>query len=179
MAIGYGTVVNASNRVFMGNASISSLQSQVAWSTYSDARVKNNVQENVAGIDFIKALRPVTYNYDIHKENELMGVKATPDWDGKYDVEKIQFSGFIAQEVEEAARKVGYNFSGVDKPKNDKDLYSLRYSEFVVPLVKAVQEQQQTIETMEKQNEEQKKLVTEQQRIINEMQKRLEKLEGK
>jgi trimeric autotransporter adhesin len=28
----------------------------------------------------------------------------------------------------------------VDKPKNDKDFYGLRYAEFVVPLVKAVQE---------------------------------------
>ena len=29
---------------------------------------------------------------------------------------------------------------GVDAPKNDKDYYGLRYGEFVVPLVKAVQE---------------------------------------
>ena len=35
---------------------------------------------------------------------------------------------------------MGYDFSGVDAPKNDKDIYGLRYSEFVVPLVKAVQE---------------------------------------
>jgi len=33
-----------------------------------------------------------------------------------------------------------YDFSGVDVPKNDKDLYGLRYADFVVPLVKAVQE---------------------------------------
>ena len=55
-------------------------------------------------------------------------------------------SGFIAQEVEKAAQDLGYDFSGVDKPQNDKDIYSLRYAEFVVPLVKAMQEQQQTIE---------------------------------
>jgi len=28
----------------------------------------------------------------------------------------------------------------VDAPKNDNDFYGLRYAEFVVPLVKAVQE---------------------------------------
>jgi hypothetical protein len=31
-------------------------------------------------------------------------------------------------------------FSGVDKPQNKYSLYGLRYAEFVVPLVKAVQE---------------------------------------
>jgi len=62
-------------------------------------------------------------------------------------------TGFIAQEVEQAANKTGFNFSGVDKPTNDKALYGLRYSDFVVPLVKAVQEQQQIIETLQKQVE--------------------------
>src|SRR5437763_258779 len=53
---------------------------------------------------------------------------------------KIIYTGFVAQEVEQAAKKVNYNFSGVDAPKNDKDFYGLRYGDFVVPLVKAVQE---------------------------------------
>lgn len=59
----------------------------------------------------------------------------------------MTFSGFLAQEVEQAARSIGYNFSGVDAPKNDKSLYGLRYAEFTVPLVKAVQEQQALIES--------------------------------
>ena len=54
--------------------------------------------------------------------------------------EQIVYSGFVAQDVEKAAKDLNYDFSGVDQPKNDKDLYGLRYSEFVVPLVKAVQE---------------------------------------
>jgi hypothetical protein len=54
--------------------------------------------------------------------------------------EKTTFSGFVAQDVERIAKQMGYDFSGVDAPKNDKDLYSLRYADFVVPLVKAVQE---------------------------------------
>ena len=52
------------------------------------------------------------------------------------------WTGFSGQQVDEAAKEIGYDFSGVDKPKNENDLYGLRYSEFVVPLVKAVQEQQ-------------------------------------
>ncbi len=52
---------------------------------------------------------------------------------------------------------MNYDFSGVDAAKNDKDLYGLRYAEFVVPLVKAVQE-------LSQQN--------------NELKKRIEKLEA-
>lgn len=36
--------------------------------------------------------------------------------------------------------ETGYDFSGVDKPKNSESLYGLLYAEFTVPLVKAVQE---------------------------------------
>ncbi|MBK9017372.1 MAG: hypothetical protein IPM82_26805 [Saprospiraceae bacterium] len=54
-------------------------------------------------------------------------------------------TGFIAQEVEAAAKELGYDFSGVDRPQNEDGLYGLRYAEFVVPLVKAVQEQQEEI----------------------------------
>ena len=58
--------------------------------------------------------------------------------------------------MEQAAKDAGYDFSGVVRPKNEKDAYSLRYAEFVVPLVKAVQEQQKMIEDLKKQNEEMK-----------------------
>ena len=58
--------------------------------------------------------------------------------------------------MELAAESVGYDFSGVDKPKNEDDFYGLRYAEFVVPLVKAIQEQQQIIE---QQNDNYKKLL--------------------
>ena len=55
-------------------------------------------------------------------------------------------TGFIAQEVEAVAQKVGFNFDGVSTPQNETDLYGIRYAEFVVPLVKAMQEQQAIIE---------------------------------
>ena len=98
-------------------------------------------------MDFIKKLRPVTYNLDM---DAIAQFHNTPDSlrlkEGEVLKGAILQSGFIAQEVEKAAQDLGYDFSGVDKPQNDKDIYSLRYAEFVVPLVKAMQEQQQTIE---------------------------------
>ena len=90
--------------------------------------------------------------------------KQTPDWPGKYDIEKIRMSGFSAQDVYNASKSIGYDFNGVDIPK-DNGLMSLRYAEFVVPLVKAVQEQQLLIEK--------------QQKLIDDLLKRVEKLEQK
>ena len=90
----------------------------------------------------------------------LTGNKETPDFPGKYDVEKIKFSGFLAQEVEQAAKETGYDFSGIHKPNNSKDLYALSYESFVVPLVKAVQEQEAIIEKQNKLIDELLKRVT-------------------
>jgi trimeric autotransporter adhesin len=59
--------------------------------------------------------------------------------------EQIVYTGFLAQEVESLTKKMSYDFSGIDAAKNDKDLYGLRYAEFVVPLVKAVQELSNTV----------------------------------
>ncbi len=137
-ALGNNAIADGTNKVRIGNTSVTSIGGQVGWTNFSDARVKKDVKENVPGLKFIKALRAVTYHYNIDKENELLGKKDdTRDWDGKRDLEKINFSGFLAQEVDAAAKKIGYEFSGVD---NTGKIMGLRYAEFVVPLVKAVQE---------------------------------------
>ena len=71
----------------------------------------------------------------------------------------IRQSGFIAQEVEKTAKETGYNFNGVHAPESESDNYSLSYAQFVVPLVKGMQEQQKTIEQLQLQIEELKKLI--------------------
>ena len=152
MALGYlaGFVGSNSNTVEVGNSSISWIGGQVGFSTYSDGRIKTDVQENVPGLDFITRLRPVTYNFDLHQQYAMVhGADQPGEWEGKFDLEKKQMTGFIAQEVEAAARASGYDFSGVHAPEGNAKLYSLTYSEFVVPLVKAVQEQQAIIERLE------------------------------
>jgi hypothetical protein len=148
--LGYGTGgTNAgSNKVCIGNTSVTSIKGQVSFTTYSDERFKMNIRNEIHGLDFINSLRPITYNVDIDKLNHFMyGSRA--DTLFKSDLmkksisksSKIIYNGFSAQEVESAARKLNFEFSGVDKPENpDKSPYGLRYSDFVVPLVKAVQE---------------------------------------
>jgi hypothetical protein len=94
-------------------------------------------------------LRPLTYYRDTRATIALTGNRdVLPDYPSKYDIDKIKFSGFMAQEVEAAAKASGYDFSGVQAPKNSSQLYSLSYETFVVPLVKAVQEQQQMIDEL-------------------------------
>jgi hypothetical protein len=71
------------------------------------------------------------------------------------------YSGFIAQEVEAAATAVGYDFHGVDKPKNETSHYGLRYAEFVVPMVKAMQEQQEMMDAKDVRLDEQQEMIEE------------------
>ncbi len=144
--IGYDAEPGASNVIRLGNASVSAIGGYANWSNVSDGRFKTNVKENVVGIDFIMKLRPVTYNLDM---NAIANFNKTPEELRLKEAENLKAkelqSGFIAQEVEAAAQSIGYDFHGVDKPKNATSHYGLRYAEFVVPLVKAVQEQQELI----------------------------------
>ena len=62
-------------------------------------------------------------------------------------------SGFIAQEVDSVADLCGFTSSIVHTPANETDPYGLAYAKFVVPLVKAVQEQQKMIDSLKQRQE--------------------------
>jgi len=184
--LGYNARPTASNQVRIGNTAVTSIGGYAGWTDFSDGRFKKNVNENVPGLAFISQLRPVTYNLDISSLNNEINknkpailredeppYRETPEERAGIEAkEKIAYTGFIAQEVEEAARRIGYDFSGVDTPENENDFYGLRYAEFVVPLVKAVQEQQEMIII---QNQTIAELKTQNTLLW----KRLEKLENK
>jgi hypothetical protein len=144
-AIGSGAMVNESNQVVIGNNNVTSIGGKVMWSTLSDRRIKKNIQQNVPGISFINKLRPITYNLDLDAIDRIQHNGTIPDLsqeelEDRSLIQQIIYTGFIAQEVEEVAKSLGYDFSGVQSYKTGNGLYQLRYSEFVVPLVKAVQE---------------------------------------
>jgi len=147
-ALGSGAIATASNQIMLGNSAITVVRTYGTVIYPSDGRFKKNINSNVPGLDFINALQPVTYNFDMHKLDKYTGADKLDnderikilDEAARTEKEKKLYSGFIAQDVEKAADKLGYNFSGVYKPQTDKDIYGLSYSDFVVPLVKAVQE---------------------------------------
>jgi hypothetical protein len=165
-AIGYNAIATASNQVMLGNTAVTSVKAAGSIVIVSDGRFKKNLKENVPGLDFIKLLHPVTYNYDIHALNDhTVGSKAgkAANVDSRNNIqqedaikakEKKLYTGFVAQEVEAAANKLNYDFSGVYKPANDKDAYGLSYSDFVVPLVKAVQELSKQNDDLKKENDD-------------------------
>ena len=165
--LGYYARPTASNQVRIGNSSVTSIGGYAGWTNFSDGRYKLAVSENVKGLDFIMRLRPVTYQLDMNrlstdlkedqrkdKNGNITTAPTENDIKPRNEKSQIVYTGFIAQEVEKAAQEVGFNFSGVDAPKNENDFYGLRYAEFVVPLVKAVQEQQKIIEELTKRIEE-------------------------
>jgi hypothetical protein len=139
--IGYDAQPGGSNIIRLGNAPVAIIGGYAGWTNVSDARVKTAVHENIVGLEFINKLRPVSYHLDM---NAIASIIGTPDSLRLFDAEALKAAeiqnGFIAQEVEQAARETGFDFHGVTKPKHANDHYGLTYSEFVVPLVKAVQE---------------------------------------
>jgi hypothetical protein len=146
-AIGFGAISNASNKMWLGNSALTSLTCVVPLTVVSDGRFKKNIQENVPGLEFINQLRPVTYTLDLSgmsrfiRPNSARSTTASAIQSAAITQgEQVTHTGFLAQEVEAAAKKLNYTFSGIDVPKNSNDIYGLRYSEFVVPLVKAVQQ---------------------------------------
>lgn len=96
---------------------MTSIGGQVGWTTFSDARFKQDIKHDVPGLVFITQLQPVTYMVDVAGiENYyavLTGQKATET--NPPAATAVQ-SGFLAQDVEKLATSLGYQFSGVDKP---------------------------------------------------------------
>lgn len=102
----------------------------------SDGRQKNTIEDSNLGLGFINALRPVSYKWNVG-ENLV-----TYDAEGKEVVTPRPgvrtHYGFIAQEVK-AAIPNGVDFGGFVEEPNDGPM-SLRYHEFIGPMVKAIQE---------------------------------------
>jgi hypothetical protein len=140
-ALGYNTRVTASNQVRIGNSDVSSIGGQVSWSILSDGRFKKELKKDVSGLDFINQLNPVSYTLDKDAFDKFLGIPDSIQLEHA-EARKIPQHqvGFVAQEVESIVKKSGYVFSGVEIPQNEKDPYTIRYAEFVMPLVKAVQE---------------------------------------
>ena len=107
------------------------------------------------GLDFVKALAPVTYKWDKRskygdKYADGYDLNAqTPDGTHKENWLDI---GFKAQEVEALEIAAGYNKDNntnlVSSHTDDGKQMGLQYSKFVPILVKAIQEQNALIEAL-------------------------------
>ena len=114
--------------VYLGNGANS-------WASYSDERLKENIQDIGSVTEKIKDIRCVTYNRkDVDDEN------------------KHETIGFIAQDF------VGKFDQVLDESKvldtDEETRYSIRYTETIPILMKAIQEQQEQIETLKQEIQE-------------------------
>ena len=121
-ALGNRARITTINQIVFGNADINSIEGTVAWSNYSDKRLKRNIEEiKEETLTFIKDLKPVYYTY-------------------KEDAGKKLHLGLIAQEVEESAIRQNVSV-GALKNSNEPDGYKMiSYAEITIPLLMAVQE---------------------------------------
>ena len=142
------------NSLFFSSAGLTSSVFS-SWTVSSDQRDKTDFTDLDLGIDFVKALKPVTYKWD---KRSKYGDKTADDYDlnaqtpdGTHKEDWLDV-GFKAQDVEALEKAAGYKIA--DKTNlttsntDDGKQMGLQYSKFVPILVKAIQEQQATIETL-------------------------------
>ena len=99
----------------------------------SDERLKKNIQEIPYGLEEVMQLRPIKYYFTVSKKQEL---------------------GFGAQTTQKIIPEVVYDTKEVID-NSGKTKLAMEYSRLVPILTKAIQEQQQIIETLQTENKTQ------------------------
>ena len=125
--IGYdamGASATASNVITLGNASIATLRCQVTTITsLSDARDKTNIVDIPAGLSFVQALRPVSFDWNMRNGKKV----------------GIQEFGFIAQDLQQAQVEQGVTVPNLVSTENP-DKLEASAGTLIPVLVKAIQE---------------------------------------
>jgi trimeric autotransporter adhesin len=120
-AIGYGATITASNQIVFGNDDVDKVEGKVAWSLYSDRRLKSNINYSDAlGLELIKALKPAYYIY-------------------KTDKNKRKQLGILADDLEQYLNQNNVQFSALRIADNKQKTKSVAYAELALPLINAVQ----------------------------------------
>ncbi|MFO1311192.1 MAG: tail fiber domain-containing protein [Burkholderiales bacterium] len=99
------------------------IEGAVPFTSVSDRREKKDIRDISLGLEFVMALHPVEYRMR--------------NGNGRLDL------GFVAQDIE-SLLGTGYNLLGIGAAPDRK--LSLRYTDLVAPMVRAIQQQQSTIE---------------------------------
>ena len=138
----FNIAFSTDNAYSFGTASYRASAIYAATSTIatSDERAKTDITDSGLGLDFINALRPVSYKFKVGSNS------VTTAEDGMETVTPVAGKrthyGMIAQEVKVALGDIDFGGYIYD---SDSDTYGLRYEEFVSPLIKAVKELSATV----------------------------------
>lgn len=141
------------SRVFANNTTIST----------SDMREKTNIVDSPLGLEFIEALRPVSFKWIQGSQEVIVDengagivIGQTPENKPIYKMKQISGKrshyGFIAQEVKQVLDEANVgDFAGwvIDNVDDPDSRQSLSYEQFISPLVKAVQELSARVKQLE------------------------------
>jgi hypothetical protein len=141
-ALGANAGISASNQIQLGDSATTTYVYGTVQNR-SDLNDKADVRDTVLGLDFINALRPVDYKWDMredYRDNPLVSL-AEVTRDGSKKRNRYHH-GLIAQEVQALITSSGVDFGGFqDHTKLGGDaVLSIGYDELIAPLIKAVQE---------------------------------------
>lgn len=147
---------NSNNRVGRARAN--------AWTTYSDRRIKSCIEQLNYGIEDVMKLKPSKYfqhNTEHHEEEDCEDIVqgCCPQDNPKFLGEET--IGLIAQEVNEVIPEL------VIIPDDTTHLWGLDYDKLSVVCVKAIQDQQTTIEELREKVEDQQTTIEELRENIN------------
>lgn len=156
--LGSGTDVTGNNQVQLGD-STTTTYAYGAVQNRSDARDKADIQDTDLGLNFIMALRPRKFKWDMREDYKppMPDINtATPEelkaWQDACNLSNITHDGsktrnryhqgLIAQEVKSTMDAMGVDFGGYQDHSinGGQDVKSIGYNELVAPLIKAIQE---------------------------------------
>jgi hypothetical protein len=108
-------------------------------SSFSDSRLKKEVQPFTSGLDIINKINPVSFRYNEH---------------APFQTDKMQV-GIMAQELEKIAPYM------VEKTTigDTEDMRSVNNQAYIYLLINAVKEQDKKIEALQKQIDQQKEMI--------------------
>jgi hypothetical protein len=171
--IGYNTDVSASgstNQIVIGNNITGTADNAVhigndtshircdfntdqTWDASSDRRQKKDIKESELGLDFINDLKPCKYKYKSPSEFPEEWKAHNPDDKEPMGGSDKYYYGFIAQEVKESIDKYDASDYGAWNVDDDGRQRVSR-EQFVVSLVKAVQELSAEVKSLKQQLED-------------------------
>jgi hypothetical protein len=143
--IGYqsvGASATDSNTVTLGNSSITTLRCATnTITTFSDARDKTDIEPLAFGLDFINALKPVSFTWNMRQPAPVEGQPAMianlpGGVVGKVGIPEI---GFVAQDLQAAQQATGVTIPGLVSTSNP-DRLEAAPSTILPVLVKAIQQ---------------------------------------
>ena len=157
--IGLNAQVTGSNQLQLGNPE-TTVHVYAPVQLRSDARDKADIRDTVLGLDFINALRPRDFRWDLrddYRHVDKLTTDAAPESlsdvrrDGSQKRARYH-QGLIAQELKAAMDELGVDCSAYQDHRiaGGEDVRSIAYDALIPPLIKAIQELTEQNDTLTK-----------------------------